>query len=469
MDLQLSETIFLPDENATTDLGVELARVLRSGDTILFKGSVGAGKSHLARAIIQARLGYPEEVPSPTYTLVQIYDDGASEIYHADLYRLGDTSELAELGLEEAFQNAICLVEWSERLGKADIPQGALTLHLKSDQDGRLATLTANSSRWIQIRRAIDRTQFVIDAGWSGAAQSEVAGDLSARSYQRLQKDGRSCILMDAENDVTCAVNFLEVSVWLKSNGYSAPKVIAQDPCKGLLLLDDFGDQQLSSRSDVSELMGLCLALLADIRTKSPLDRPCPSATELVEMTRLAEFYPGAVSEELETFRKFLQPCIEKVMNGVRPTLSMRDFHADNIMWLEDKKGIQRLGLLDFQDAFLTHPVYDLVSLLTDARREVSREARESLVKEYAQITGDDLGTLQEAFAVFSVQRNLRILGIFARAALKYGKSHHVSNLPRVYGYLTEALDHPIFEDAGKTLLEALPKPEKQLLDQLVT
>lgn len=466
MSAPFSISLFLPDENATAELGVQLARVLEPGDTVLLNGSVGAGKSHLARAIIQARLGHPEDVPSPTYTLVQTYHDTQTEIYHADLYRLSDTSELVELGLEEAFLRAICLVEWSERLG-SDAPKDALVLDLVMEQTGRRATLSSGAQTWDKAIRAIERARFVIDAGWPGAMRNTIAGDLSSREYQRFQQDGRSCIFMDAGDDIASVTNFLHMSDWLSQNGYSAPQPFVEMPDKGFILLEDFGDQQLSKRQDVDALMGPCLAFLADIRTKAPPRLLCPSNVELVEMTALARHYPDADQNALAVFRTRLLGYIEKVNSAARPTVSLRDFHADNIMWLADRKDIQRLGLLDFQDAFLVHPVYDLVSLLTDARREVAKDVRQRLIEEYARATGDDLDRLQEAFAVFSVQRNLRILGIFARAATELGKPHHVPNLPRVYGYLAEALEHPIFEDAGAALLAGLPKPEKALLDRL--
>lgn len=116
----------LPDPEATDRLGHRLAPLLRAGDVLLLEGPVGAGKSHLSRALIRARLGRNEDVPSPTFTLIQTY--GADpEIWHADLYRLGHPDEAVELGLEEAFDNALCLVEWPERLGSLT-PQNALTL-----------------------------------------------------------------------------------------------------------------------------------------------------------------------------------------------------------------------------------------------------------------------------------------------------------------------------------------------------
>lgn len=132
--------IFLPDEEATSALGSRLAELLQAGDTILLEGPIGAGKSHLARALIRTRLGRMEDVPSPTFTLVQTYD-ADPDIWHADLYRLGHPDEVLELGLEDAFASAICIVEWPDRLG-VYTPDTALRLRLEASGEGRIARLS---------------------------------------------------------------------------------------------------------------------------------------------------------------------------------------------------------------------------------------------------------------------------------------------------------------------------------------
>lgn len=136
-----SLTLELPDEAATSALGARLAAVAAAGDVILLSGPIGAGKSHLARAFIRARLGRDEDVPSPTFTLIQTYGPPEDEIFHADLYRLTHPDEVWELGLDDAFTRAICLVEWPDRLG-AHLPPGALHIHLAALGEGRRATLT---------------------------------------------------------------------------------------------------------------------------------------------------------------------------------------------------------------------------------------------------------------------------------------------------------------------------------------
>jgi tRNA threonylcarbamoyladenosine biosynthesis protein TsaE len=134
------QTLDLPTSDRTEALGRALAARARPGDVILLEGPIGAGKSCLARAFIRARLGAEEEVPSPTFTLVQVYDDHGTEIWHADLYRLTHPDEVWELGLEDAFSTAICLVEWPDRLGKL-VPPNALHIRLELAGEGRRAVI----------------------------------------------------------------------------------------------------------------------------------------------------------------------------------------------------------------------------------------------------------------------------------------------------------------------------------------
>ncbi|WP_415922453.1 tRNA (adenosine(37)-N6)-threonylcarbamoyltransferase complex ATPase subunit type 1 TsaE [Tateyamaria sp. SN6-1] len=139
-------TLNLPDADATAALGRSLAAHLVPGDILLLEGDVGAGKTHLARALIQSILIEAEDVPSPTFTLVQVYDTTRGPLWHADLYRLSDSSEVEELGLTEAFATAICLVEWPDRL--ADTPAGALRLCIHPSGAGRSVELSWQSERW---------------------------------------------------------------------------------------------------------------------------------------------------------------------------------------------------------------------------------------------------------------------------------------------------------------------------------
>jgi tRNA threonylcarbamoyladenosine biosynthesis protein TsaE len=143
----------LRDPDATDRLGRHLAALVRPGDVLLLEGSIGAGKSHLARALIRA-LGVSEDIPSPTFTLVQVYDTAAGEVWHSDLYRLSGPDEAVELGLIEAFQSAICLVEWPERLG-ADRPESALTLRFSNEGEGRRVEFDSGEQAWARRLRDV--------------------------------------------------------------------------------------------------------------------------------------------------------------------------------------------------------------------------------------------------------------------------------------------------------------------------
>ncbi|MGI1662196.1 tRNA (adenosine(37)-N6)-threonylcarbamoyltransferase complex ATPase subunit type 1 TsaE [Palleronia sp. KMU-117] len=150
--------LVLSSPDATAALARRLAPQLRPGDVILLEGPIGAGKTHFARALISSRLesgGRAEDIPSPTYTLVQTYDDGVAEIWHADLYRLSGPDEVVELGLTEAFDTAICLVEWPDRLDPTAAPTALrLTLATAAEENARLVTVSGGSDR---LRRAFER------------------------------------------------------------------------------------------------------------------------------------------------------------------------------------------------------------------------------------------------------------------------------------------------------------------------
>jgi tRNA threonylcarbamoyladenosine biosynthesis protein TsaE len=143
--------LHLSTPDATADFARRLAPRLQAGDTLLLEGAIGAGKTHFTRALIAARLaasGRTEDIPSPTYTLVQTYDDGTTEIWHADLYRLSGPDEAVELGLSDAFATAICLVEWPDRLDPADAPQALrLSFAPGAGDDERFVTLTGGTAR----------------------------------------------------------------------------------------------------------------------------------------------------------------------------------------------------------------------------------------------------------------------------------------------------------------------------------
>ena len=301
-------------------------------------------------------------------------------------------------------------------------------------------------------------TQFLEAAGWSDATQVKLAGDMSPRRYRRLiRQSGEKAILMDAppESDPSTP-SFVRMTDALRDLGCSAPEIYHADADAGLLLLEDLGDALFSSviAQDPSRQRGLymeTLPLLLTVTTAAPIDVYKPTASDLIDATRLADTtIANAKPQHLERFRDVLKAALDVVLAGPS-ALSLRDMHAENLIWLPERTGIARIGLLDYQDATLTHPAYDLVSLLTDARTEVDPDLRAEILAEYIKISGAHPNEMQTAFAVLSAQRNLRILGLFARTPSK------ASLMPRVWRYLDEAVDHPSLAHGRKHLENALP------------
>lgn len=301
---------------------------------------------------------------------------------------------------------------------------------------------------------ATESLRFLAETPWSSARVHTIAGDLSARLYKRLRlQDGRTAILMDAsESPAASTIAFVSMTTWLQNLGLSAPRILASDLEQGLLLLEDFGDNKLTKilkGSEVSpEVLSEITSALLTIRKAMAPNLHAPSANELIEATYiLDEWYPGVQQRPLNNFRDFLSDKLNAELEA-NVSVSLRDFHSDNVLWLEDREGAARLGLLDYQDAFMMHPAYDLMSLTNDARVSISPDLAERMLRIYCDQSGDALENMNRAIAVLGAQRNMRILGIFARAASRDGKAQHLNKIPRVRTYLERCLAHPVFASA---------------------
>ncbi|MEX3316154.1 aminoglycoside phosphotransferase family protein [Sulfitobacter sp. PS-8MA] len=317
----------------------------------------------------------------------------------------------------------------------------------------------------------IDR--FLQEAGWADAARSLLAGDASNRRYDRLRKpDGQSAILMDAPPERGEDVRpFLTVAAHLSSVGLSAPEIYHADPERGLLLLEDLGDDlfaRLMADDPTQEqpLYRAAVDVLVHLHRAPALDLPRCDAQWLTDMVAPAfEFY--ASEQDMQTaFAAAFQP-LAQALDPASNVVILRDYHAENLLWLPDRPGAARVGLLDFQDALLGHPAYDLVSILQDARRDVPRAIEAHMIEYYLMQTGHDAADFRCAYAVLGAQRNLRILGIFARLCLRDGKGHYVDLIPRVWNHLQHNLRHPALASVANSIDGVLPCPTPEFLEHL--
>jgi N-acetylmuramate 1-kinase len=439
--------IFLADEAATSRLARILAPLLQGGDAVLLEGPIGAGKTHFARALIRARLGREEDVPSPTFTIVQTYE-AEVDIWHADLYRLTHPDEARELGLEDAFETAICLVEWPDRLGF--VPKG-IRARFAVEGEGRRVVLDLGP----RLTRVVAREWLLDRAGWADADRQTLAGDASARSYLRLVQGRESRILMDAPPQGADSVSdFVRIDRHLGALGLSAPAILAEDQPNGFLLLEDLGDGVFARLIDEdprleADLYRAAVDVLLHLQAAPPLPGlPDLSVGDWAEATMLVlDWYRFAITGTRDDkIRSALAETMATVLRNHadgRKIMILRDYHAENLMWLPERSGLARVGLLDFQLAQMGQPAYDLVSLLQDARRDVSPETERAMMRHFSEANGLTADRFAPAYAALGAQRALRIIGIFARLCLVERKPGYLRLIPRVWGHLQRNLKRP--------------------------
>jgi aminoglycoside/choline kinase family phosphotransferase len=321
---------------------------------------------------------------------------------------------------------------------------------------------------------------FLAAHGWGSAARHALAGDASNRRYLRLkQPDGTRAVLMDAPPERGEDVRpFTAIARHLSALGLSAPAILAEDTQTGLLLLEDLGDAlyaRVLERDPAQEplLYRTATDLLVELHRHAPPADLAPYAPPLMaDLAALAlDWYRhGATGENDIALRARFCAEIETHLSALPETdsvLIQRDYHAENLLWLPDRAGVARVGLLDFQDAMRGHPAYDLVSLLQDARRDVTPATTRAMLDHYIAATGADADAFTTAFHWLGAQRNLRILGVFARLSLRDGKPHYVALIPRVWAHLQTDLRHPALAPLAALVAEALPPPTPAHLARL--
>ncbi len=496
----------LQSQAETEALAAELSLFAQAGTAILLEGGLGAGKSVFARAFIRALAlpGSSFDIPSPTFTLVQTYDETRIPVVHADLYRLTSVAEVDELGLEDLLPGRILLVEWPERLALA-APSGSLRVTIGGHGARRSARLDGEGawSRALQRNETISR--FIAASPWRGARREFFEGDASFRRYEVLENESTTTVLMDmparpdgppvkngkpysaiahlAEN-IAAAV---AVNQHLCAVGYSAPRLHHCDLDAGLAIVEHLGDKvygrMMLEGADMDAPLAAAVELLADAANRGwPAEIPVPGGgghavhrydreAQEIEAGLLPMWFwpylrgsqaPAAIREDFEYEWTKLLPLADPDV----PVWVLRDYHSPNLLWLPERRGIARVGLIDTQDCLLGHPAYDLASLLQDARVDIAPERAEELFDRYCALRSRQGGLarrdFEAAYAVLGAQRAAKILGIFARLSKRDGKHGYLRNLPRVSRALERNLRHPALAGLRKWFDRHLPAAARE-------
>jgi N-acetylmuramate 1-kinase len=293
---------------------------------------------------------------------------------------------------------------------------------------------------------------FAARAGWGDAVVEPLPGDASFRRYFRLSREsGETAMLMHAPPPHEDPAPFLAVAHWLTGNGMRAPAILAEDAQAGWVLTEDFGNDRMRDWLDVHPLderaayQAAVDGLVELHRLPAGPFAPYDGATYSREAALFTEWYcsaAGLVVDEAgyyAAWQEALGPLLERQGSGVTV---LRDYHAENIMLLGGKPGAPQ-GLIDFQDALVGHPAYDLVSLLQDARRDVSEELEAAMLAHYRERSGVSGVGFAADYALLGAQRNAKIVGIFTRLDRRDGKPKYLALIPRVWAALERDLAHP--------------------------
>jgi len=316
---------------------------------------------------------------------------------------------------------------------------------------------------------------FIEGTDWKGATVAPLAGDASNRRYLRLMHpEGGSAVLMDAPLEKgEDTAPFIRIAEYLTAQGLSAPRILARDEALGFLLLEDLGDDLFArviprEPNLENSLYSAATDLLVQLHAAPPAeglaayDPPLMADLAALPFDWYAKVEPGL----RRAFAQAMQSTLEG-LHGASDVLIQRDYHAENLLWLPERKGAARVGLLDFQDAMLGHRAYDLVSLLQDARRDVPPRIEEAMIDRYIDQSGLDPMRFRADYNRLGAQRNLRIVGVFARLCIRDGKAHYVDLIPRVWGHLMRNLEDPALADVATLVRGHLPVPNTATLQRL--
>ncbi len=310
--------------------------------------------------------------------------------------------------------------------------------------------------------------EFLRGTAWQDATLTPIAGDASARQYARF--DQPPAILMTDPSGDT--LRFANIASTLTNADLCPPTIYAHNPDQGLMIISDLGQTDFAkhlkqSPHEEPKLYKAATDVLCHLHDKNiTVDVPRMTHETAADMIGLAaKFYandptkaPPLCDAMLNAFTSHVDPSLH---------LALRDYHAENLIWRPMNTGTDRVGILDFQDACIAPLGYDLMSLIRDARRDVDHTVGSAITLQFCNHIGRNAVEMGAHLACVGAQRNLRVLGIFARLASQGGKPQYLQFIPRVWRYLMQDLSHPALRDLNKSVMSTLPTPNASTLQRL--
>lgn len=314
--------------------------------------------------------------------------------------------------------------------------------------------------------------------GWAHCPMTLIAGDASNRKYYRLRDGDDSALLMDAPPDKGEDTGpFINIAQYLNGSGLSAPRILEADTKAGFLLIEDFGDALFArlleqGAADETMLYNAATDVLLHLHRQRPPQLAAYDAPLMADISALSVtwYRRGALNIEDPRLIDEMRAQMHALLHPLDATprvLIQRDYHAENLLWLPERMGVRRVGLLDFQDAMLGHPAYDLVSVLQDARRDVPPAVADAMCARYLAGSKLDKPKFMQAYYTLGLQRNLRILGVFARLCLRDAKPHYLDLIPRVWAHVTDSLDRLNDPSLTAFITQTLPEPTPETLEKI--
>lgn len=308
------------------------------------------------------------------------------------------------------------------------------------------------------------KLDFLKSCNLNNVERIKLKADASNRRYERIiASEDKSFILMDAPPEKEETIPFMKMANFLKENDFSAPLILESDSDKGFILLEDFGDDSfnnillgksnLSSTLSEEKIYEKAIDVLINLHGIQAPKISLPHYSEdllIKESNQFIDWYVATLNgqsleSELKEEFNFILKQLFLVTKIYPDVVVLRDYHVDNLMWLNDRVSYRKVGLLDFQDAVIGSPIYDLISLLEDARRDVSPQLTEHMINRYLKAHPNySRKDFNMVYAILAIQRNLKIAGFCARQAASNKNPFYLTLLPRVWGYINNDLKHPL-------------------------